>query len=200
MEANITTFSNTEKFFEYNDMMVRFKKAQRQGFAFELLWIVYSMLEDRASAFLYHIGFVNDDRQNIINETVVRNFIRDLINPRKIKSFGLDKLINKTEAIRLAVKWLDTVPAVGKYQKELKVLLKRGCIIDISFLDCLDNIDDWRIKRNKLTHELFLGHGYKYDELLSLADEGYKLARTLDNAANALRKRNNRVNIRTMFS
>jgi len=102
--------------------------------------------------------------------------------------------------MKAIVSWAKNKPAENEYQKELKILLCRGSIMDDSFIECLNNVDIWREKRNALTHALFIHDIYSENDLLTLSEEGDRLARTLDNAVSTLRKYSKRNDIRKKFN
>ena len=192
---------NADKYDSYKLLMARYKKAARQGFYFEMLWILYAMFEDRTSAFLYYMGFVTEDRKKAVGAKNIQQSMRGVLKLVDKATFDFGTLYGKTLTIKKAVSWAKNTPASDDYQKELKLLLNRKAINSPEFLQCLDGIDYWRDKRNGLTHALFSIHSYETaKELQPLAEQGYKLARTLDNAVGALRKRDRQNSIRENFN
>jgi len=195
-----TVQGNADKYDSYKTLMARYKKANQQNFFFEMLWILYAMFEDRTSAFLYYIGFVTEDRRKVVGAKDIQKSIRGVLQLGEKANFDFGTLYGKTVTIRKATEWMKNTPASDEYQKELKILLNRKAISSPEFLQCLDDIDFWRDKRNGLTHALFSVHSYETaKELKPLAEQGYQLARTLDNAVSALRMRDRQSSIRAKF-
>ena len=195
-----TVNGNADKYDSYKMLMARYKKANQQDFFFEMLWILYAMFEDRTSAFLYYIGFVTEDRKKVVAAKNIQKSIREVLKLGEKANFDFGTLYGKTAAIKKAVTWAQNTQVTDEYQKELKTLLNRKAINSPDFILCLDGIDFWRNKRNGLTHALFSIHSYETaKELKPLTEQGYQLARTLDNAVSALRKRDQQNSIRKKF-
>ena len=195
-----TVQGNAVKYDSFKALMTRFKKANQQDFFFEMLWILYAMFEDRTSAFLYYIGFVTEDRRKAVGDKNIQKSIRGVLKLGEKASFDFGTLYGKTLSIKKTVTWMQNAEASDEYQRELKILLNRKAIKSPEFLQCLDGIDFWRDKRNGLTHALFSVNSYETaNELRPLTEQGYQLARTLDNAVSALRKRNLQNSIREKF-
>jgi len=112
---------NADKYESYKNLMSRYKKANQQEFFFETLWILYAMLEDRTSAFLYYIGFVAENRQKVIGTKNIQQSIRDVLKLGEKASFDFGTLYGKTVTIRKVTKWAQNFPAIDEYQKELKI-------------------------------------------------------------------------------
>jgi len=199
--AKKTVQGNADKYDSFRILMARYKKASQQGFYFEMIWILYAMFEDRTSAFLYYAGFVNEDRHKVVGDKNVQQSIRGVLKLGEKATFDFGTLYGKTLAIKKAAAWAQKATPSGEYQKELKLLLNRKAICSPEFAQCLDGIDFWRDKRNGLTHALFSTKSYEMaQELKPLAEQGYQLARTLDNAVSALRRRDQKNSIRKMFN
>jgi len=198
--ATKTVSGNADKYDSYKILMARYKKANQQEFFFEMLWILYAMFEDRTSAFLYYIGFVTEDRRKVVGAKNIQKSIREVLKLGEKASFDFGTLYGKTETIKKVTTWAQKASVSDEYQKELRMLLNRKPINSPDFLKCLQGIDSWRNKRNELTHALFSVTSYETaKELKPLTEQGYQLARILDNAVSALRKRDQQKSIRVMF-
>ena len=196
-----TVQGNADKYDSFKVLMARYKKANQQGFFFEMLWILYAMFEDRTAAFLYYIGFITEDRRKVVGAKNIQQSIRSVLKLGEKANFDFGTLYGKTATIRKATTWAQSVPVSDDYQKELKTLLNRKAISSPEFLKCLDGIDLWREKRNGLTHALFSENSYEMaGELKPLVEQGYQLARTLDSAVAALRNRDRQNSIREKFN
>ena len=196
-----TVQGNADKYDSYKTLMARYKKANQQDFFFEMLWILYAMFEDRTSAFLYYIGFVTEDRSKVVGVKDIQKSIREVLKLGEKASLDFGTLYGKTVTIKKVTTWTHSALASDDYQKELKKLMNRKAIVSPEFLKCLEGIDYWRNKRNGLTHALFSEHSYEMaKDLKPLVEQGYQLARTLDNAVGALRKRDQQNSIRKKFN
>ena len=195
-----TIQGNAGKYDSFKMLMSRYKKANQQDFFFEMLWILYAMFEDRTSAFLYYIGFVTENRSKVTGDKNIQKSIREILKLGEKASFDFGTLYGKTATIKKVAAWAQSATVSDEYQKELKILMNRKAINGPEFLQCLEGIDFWRDKRNGLTHALFSVHSYETaKELRPLAEQGYQLARTLDNAVSALRRRDRKNSIREKF-
>ena len=199
--ATKTVSGNADKYDSYKILMARYKKAAQQEFFFEMLWILYAMFEDRTSAFLYYIGFVTNDRKKVVGDKDIQKSIREVLKLKEKSNFDFGTLFGKTETIKTAITWVQKASTSDEYQKELRILLNRKAITSPDLLKCLNDLDTWRNKRNGLTHALFSVTSYETaKELKPLAEQGYQLARALDYAVSALRKRDQQNSIRKMFN
>ncbi len=54
---------NQAKGNSYRENFKRYKKAKESEFYLECLWILYAMIEDRSSAFLYYIGLTSESKR-----------------------------------------------------------------------------------------------------------------------------------------
>ena len=196
-----TVSGNADKYDSFKILMARYKKANQQDFFFEMLWILYAMFEDRTSAFLYYIGFVTEDRKKVVVAKNIQTSIREVLKLGEKASFDFGTLYGKTETIKKATTWAQKTSVSDEYQKELRMLLNRKPINSPDFLKCLQGIDVWRNQRNELTHALFSVTSYETAKKLKpLTEQGYQLARMLDNAVSALRKRSQQHSIREIFN
>jgi len=191
---------NVDKHDAYKVLMAKYKQARQQGFYFEMIWILYAMFEDRASAFLYYCGFVSDNRRKVVTDKETQKSIRKVLKLSDKANFDFDTLAGKTTTIRKAIKWVQNEEASDDYQKDLYQLLNRKAVTDPSFLECLAGMDYWRDKRNGLTHALFSVKSYEMaNELKPLTEQGYKLARALDSVVSALHRRDQQSSIREKY-
>ncbi len=75
-----TVADNNEKGISYKENLKRYGKADKSGFYLECLWILYAMLEDRTSAFLYYLGFTsNQNREAVTGSKKIKK--RNTANP-----------------------------------------------------------------------------------------------------------------------
>lgn len=173
--------SNKQKRNTYAFIMEQYKKAVENGFYGEAELIVYAYLEDRLRSFLYYSDALNTRNSNNINENMISIYgseksIKDI----SAKIEVIKKAINIT---RLKRDFSDNEYAahlIKVYQvsldtKELRVLLNK--------------IDKWRDYRNEVVHALL---NKDIDDLhltfKSHVEEGFLLARRIDNAVNQLKR------------
>ena len=71
--------SNMEKKTAYQIQMERFKRAKAGGFQLEAIFILYALIEDRLSAFLFHAGITNATREKITEDNSVASLLKDTI-------------------------------------------------------------------------------------------------------------------------
>lgn len=191
---------NYEKSLSYRENMSRYNKAKKAGFYFECLWILYAMLEDRTSSFFYHLGFTSKAKRNRVTGTEkIKKEIRAILGMRvEDTKYRFDTMSGKLERIRTLKEWsLREDEAATAYQAAVRDAVQQACAVE-GFENCLSYLDnEWRDKRNQLTHALFNKSAfYAGEELLPLVEEGYRAARTMDKAVSQLKKKNLRKRFR----
>lgn len=192
MQAIKIVADNQEKYISYQKNFIRYKKAKASGFYLECAWILYAMLEDRASAFLYHIGFTSEEkRTSITHSKKIKKQIRSILGMADEKEkYKFETISGKLLRINGAIAW--SVKANGEitdYQKSIKkVLIKLAN--DEAFMATLKYLDnEWRDSRNQLTHALFNKDPETVSFiLLPFIEGGYKAIRALDSAVDKLKK------------
>ena len=71
---------NQEKGLSYKENFKRYKKAKASEFYLECIWILYAMIEDRTSSFLYYIGFTSEkNRSSVTGTKKIKKEIRKVI-------------------------------------------------------------------------------------------------------------------------
>jgi hypothetical protein len=69
---NQAQISNMQKYFNYQEQMVRLKKALAAQFYLEAIFIEYAVMEDRLESILRHSGVFNPKRHNKIKSKLGR--------------------------------------------------------------------------------------------------------------------------------
>lgn len=183
--------NNKEKGVSYKENFKRYNKAKASEFYLECLWILYAMLEDRSSAFLYYLGFTkSSNRNSVTTSKKIKPQVRQILNitGSNVK-YKFDTISGKLARILDVIEWsqLD-IDTPTDYQ-----LTIRKAIVKIQTTTELVNAltylnDEWRDKRNQLTHSLFNKEPQMVlSELKPLVEKGYIAARVLDKAVRQLK-------------
>lgn len=184
--------NNKEKGNSYQQNFRRYNKAKTSEFYLECLWILYAMIEDRTSSFLYYIGFVSETKRSSATGTrKIKKEIREVLDMKTPNAkYKFDTISGKLGRIKELLVWCKTdLEEASDYKKVLaKALLPVAESEElVSALDYLDS--EWRDKRNQLTHSLFNKNpDAVLVELLPLVENGYIAARQLDTAVREVKK------------
>lgn len=187
-----TVADNIEKGLSYKKNFKRYNKAKASEFYLECLWILYAMLEDRTSAFLYYLGFTSDKkRSSATGSKKIKQQVRQILQMTENNAkYKFDTISGKLSRITDVITWSKNVDGeISDYQIAVKKAVKfisdnEDFISSLTYLN-----DEWRDKRNQLTHSLFNKDPYTViDELKSLIEKGYIAVRVFDNAVAQLKK------------
>lgn len=190
----MTLQSGDEKKQVYNLNFGRYNKAKSSGFYLECLWILYSFLEERSSAFLYHVGVTSEkDRKKVTSKKFVVLDIRKVFNLTNENSirYNLDSLSGKLMRIKQILDCnYDNFDTKDQYMLKLQNVAKE-INSKKEYLTCLEYLQNqWRQERNELTHALFSKKYFdKYDELLPIIDAGYNNIRVFDNMVKLVKRK-----------
>lgn len=180
-----------EKGISFSENFKHYNKAKESGFYFECLWILYAMLEDRVSAFLYYLGFTKTDNADQATDCEkIRLQIRQMLNlAENKKKFSIGTLNQKLSKIVDVFAWCDSIEPNADYQKAVKKAIQRVSK-NQDFLDALKYMkDEWCDKRNQLVHALFNKDPQAVIlELQPLVEQGYMAVRKMDNAVKQLKR------------
>lgn len=188
-----TVANNKEKYVTYQVYMQRFKKAKESEFYLECLWILYAMIEDRTSAFLYHIGFTAEQKRSAVTgSNKIKKDIREIfgLEDNKNIKYKFDTLRGKLNRIEELLKWCEVEhETLSNFQKNL-VEIMLPIAESSEFRDTLNYLElEWRDKRNQLIHTLFNKNSAAVTaELCQLVEEGYIAVRKLDDAVKKVKK------------
>jgi hypothetical protein len=204
MASKYTRVSNNiEKSDAYKVQMSRLKQAREQGFYFEAVFILYAMLEDRLSSFLFHAGLINQARNKITTNKIIKPCLEEILLDLPKNNRNMAKISNKMLITQAIFKWsknpeiLSSNMAQKDYRSILYQQLNR-CAGEGEMILTLDKILDWCQTRNELVHALLNKNIANQEESLrALTEEGYSLARQLDNFVRSFKVRNS---IRKQFN
>lgn len=194
-----TVADNIEKGLSYKENFKRYNKAKASEFYLECLWILYAMLEDRTSAFLYYLGFTGDKKRfSATGSKKIKQQVRQILQMTENNAkYKFDTISGKLSRITDVIAWSKTGDCeISDYQIAVKKAVKfisdnEDFISALAYLN-----DEWRDKRNQLTHSLFSKDpDTVIAELKSLIEKGYIAVRVFDNAVAQLKK----VKIRNRF-
>ena len=183
---------NKEKGVSYKENFKRYNKAKASEFYLECLWILYAMIEDRTSSFLYYIGFTSEkNRSSVTGTKKIKKEIREILEIKQQNAkYRFNTLSGKLTRIKELLMWCSKEhETLTDYQKALIKTLKP--VADSSdFKNALNYLEsEWRDKRNQLTHSLFNKNpNTVFAELLPLVENGYTAARKLDATIREIKK------------
>lgn len=183
---------NQEKGLSYKENFKRYNKAKASEFYLECIWILYAMIEDRTSSFLYYIGFTSEKKRSSVTGTKkIKKEIRDvLVMEQPNAKYKFDTLSGKLTRIKELLIWCKKDHEdLSDYQKALVKALQ-PVADNLEFNKALNYLEtEWRDKRNQLTHSLFnKDPGAVVAELLPMVENGYVAARQLDATIREIKK------------
>lgn len=195
---------NNEKYISYQENFKRYYNAKKSGFYLECLWILYAMMEDRTSAFLYHIGFTAEKKRTApAGSKKIRKEIREILGIEDTTNirYNFDSFGGKLSRIKQLLEWCNIKhDELSIYQQDLIKIIQP--VADSSeFIETLDYLEtEWRDKRNQLVHALFNKNtSVVMDELCRLVEDGYNAIRQLDAAVKKVKSKVKKQNIRLKF-
>ena len=188
-----TVDSYIEKGLSFKENFSRYKKAKSSGYYLECLWILYAMIEDRTSAFLFYIGFTGKTkRSSVTGSKKIKIQIREILGMMKSNDkYKFDTLSGKLQRIAQLMEWSanNNQEKLSSYQKSVMQAIQ-SVMRDDDFSQSLNYLtNEWRDKRNQLTHSLFIKDPATVVlELAPLVEKGYAAARVLDKAVTVVKK------------
>ncbi len=185
--------NNYEKSITYKDQMARFKLATSQGFYYEGIFILYAMLEDRLSSFLFHAGVVDKSRQRITTNETVKHQLIPIINPDNSPNITVKKITSKIQIMQRIIAWSESYQVAESedtFQDILATCLNKSSGRE-EMKETLASIEKWCSSRNELVHALMNKSTDALEESLkSLVAEGYTHTRKLDNFVRSFKVHN----------
>lgn len=183
--------NNFEKKEIYAKEMEKYNLAIKSDFYLEAIVIVYAMIEDRLNAFLYHSGCCNRELK------VTKKFKNEIRNIWGIETsqqkISMKKISSKYNYIRNMLEWAEN--SCKDNESDFEILLKSKIEgIDVALLrDNIDKLENWCNLRNQIIHGLLNKNSTYLDEQLeTITNEGYKIARNID-AIISMYKRNDNI-------
>lgn len=187
----ITT--NMEKKTAYQIQMERFKRAKAGGFHLEAIFIIYALIEDRLSAFLFHAGVTNSTREKIARNGKVRPYLDRTLTVLNTRQPNIRNVSAKIKLIKELLEWSTDYTVNEPMLNYLDALYKqinRTAGSD-QMIDTLTRIEGWCASRNELVHALLNKKVENQEEVLQeLVDEGEALNRLLQNFVKSFKVRN----------
>lgn len=183
---------NKEKGVSYKENFKRYNKAKASEFYLECLWILYAMIEDRTSSFLYYIGFTSEkNRSSVTGTKKIKKEIREILEMEQPNAkYKFDTISGKLTRIKELLVWCKREhESLSDYQQALVKAIQ--LVADsLEFENALNYLEsEWRDKRNQLTHSLFNKNpDAVLAELLPLVENGYIAARQLDAGIREIKK------------
>lgn len=185
--------NNQEKFITYKAQMERFKLARDQGFLFEAIFILYAVMEDRLSSFLFHAGVSNCNRDKITTNKKVRPQLDEIFTHEDKNLFTVRKISNKIDLIQSLLTWAGTYGFDDSSTDFKDILAKQVNQTPkaAEMISILGEIQNWCRSRNELVHAL-LNRKVENQEarLQLLTDDGYTYCRKLNNFVRSFKKGN----------
>jgi len=175
--------NNNEKGDTITKLIKKYNLAYKNEFYFECLWILYTIIEDRTSAFFYHLGFVNGNNRNKVIGSKHKQDVRIILNMNiDDTKYGFDKLSGKLNNMEKIIDWsFRDINTLTSYQKDIKKIITKYVEYDdikftINYLQ-----EDWRNIRNELTHGLCRKNMDAVNSSIKeLIDNGYVSVRKID--------------------
>ena len=189
--ATITT--NMEKKTAYQLQMERFKRAKAGGFYLEAIFILYALIEDRLSAFLFHAGITNATREKITRNGKIRPHLDSALTVLNTKQPNIRNVSAKIKLIKELMAW-STDYSVNEptlnYLDALYKQINRTAGRD-QMIETLTRIEGWCTYRNELVHALLNKKVEDQEKILQdLVYEGEACNRSLQNFVKSFKNRN----------
>lgn len=189
--APITT--NMDKKTAYQIQMKRFKHAKAGGFHLEAIFILYALIEDRLSAFLFHAGITNATRVKITRNGKVRPHLDSALTVLNTKQPSIRNVSAKIKLIKELLAWSMNYTVnepAHNYPDALRKQINRTAGKD-QMIDTLTRIEGWCASRNELVHALLNKKIENQEEMLqALVAEGEACNRQLQNFVKSFKVRN----------
>ena len=178
---------NKEKFFTYTELTGKYNIAMENDFYFEVMFIVYAMMEDRLRSYLYYLGCLRSKESYKFDNSNVQSIIETLAQkhlPKKERdSLDIKNISGKRNVISATLNW-----ALAGYEGsdcEYLAAVKALYEDKLNVAECLDMLKksaEWCEYRNELIHAMMNKNIESlYSELSDKAVEGMTIARYFDN-------------------
>ena len=188
---------NSEKQLTYQNNMSRYNRAMNNGFFYEAIVIDYAMIEDRLLPMIYHMGFrVNRDKLKISgkNKAFLQRIVPEYKLEKESSTLGIISIAGKLKIVSCVYRWAAETEEDYSDNRYLSVLKSQieGTDIGLMFTT-IDEINLWKDYRNEVIHSLLNKNTAGMSEQLpTIAEEGMRLARILNNQ-NRILKSGNRI-------
>jgi hypothetical protein len=182
-----------EKKTAYQIQMERFKRAKAGGFHLEAIFILYALIEDRLSAFLFHAGITNATRQRITKNGKVGPHLKGAITLLNNQQTNIRTMSAKVKLIKELLTWSGSYTINEPSLNYLDALCKQinKTAGKEGMIDTLTRIEEWCACRNELVHALLNKKVENQEEVLqNLVTEGEDCNRLLQNFVKSFKVRN----------
>jgi hypothetical protein len=179
--------NNKEKGNTYKNMFARFKKAIKNEFYFEAIFIDYAMLEDRLTSFLKYLGIVIPSIDRLRINDNYYNSINNLFNDYNNSKLEINNISVKINLIKYLIKSYK-LNSLEKYNlNNLRPVIES---ININTLETtLNELEGWIIKRNNLIHDLMEKEISSINDNLSdVAESGNLYVRSIDTQVSKIKE------------
>ncbi len=186
---------NQEKFMTYKELMKRHKSAMKQEFYFEAMFIVYAMMEDRLTTYLYYIGCIKDRNTFCFDNPKVSDILKKLAKKyldKKEKRLSVNTISGKRNIIRATLLWAENgfEDCEGDYLEVLRKVYQKKTDPTL-FMEMLTQAENWCEYRNELVHGMMNKNiSSLYETLHTKADEGLEIVRYFDKTVQKLKYKN----------
>ena len=185
--------SNMEKKTAYEIQMEHFKRSKAGGFHLEAIFILYALIEDRLSAFLFHAGITNATREKITRNGKVRPHLDSALTVLNTKQPSIRNVSAKIKLIKELLAWSTDYTVNEPAHNYLDALHKQinRTAGKEQMIETLTRIEGWSASRNELVHALLNKKVENQEELLqALVAEGEVCNRSLQNFVKSFKVRN----------
>ena len=184
---------NKDKQQTYRQLMGRYNAAVKYKFYLEAMMIDYSMIEDRLTSILYHLGVLPNRKTLKISAAKTKNQIRKIVNDYlgKERNISLTNITGKITVLKAILNWVNETEYTSN-DKYLEVLKKQCESMDIGgTLDMLTDIEVWVKYRNEIMHAaLNKNIESLYSDMYEKVEAGKAYGRFLDGQERIAKKGN----------
>lgn len=172
----------------------RYKLAVKYQFYFEALMIDYALLEDRLTSILYHSGVLPNRQTLKMSARPTKDALRLILvsygDFRENEAVKLTQISGKVRVIEAIANWAKNVKDGYRDNRYLSTLKSQYESIDLECLqDTLHDIGSWCDYRNEVVHAALNKNLESLSsEIGNRAEEGFRLANTLDNQERLIKK------------
>lgn len=178
--------ANLEKGEMYKKTIQRYNAAYKNGFYFECILLVYSLLEDRFTDFFVKTEFATKNNGTVEFKRNRKSDLSELgISGNRC---SLDKLCNKINMVKALIeKSSESIQFKSLYLQAALNVIRRNNFQNVLTDSFFADVDAWRIKRNGIIHGLLNKKKDIFDSLDVFVDNGFTLFRTFDRCVNKLK-------------
>lgn len=184
---------NRDKQRTYQEQLKKHKRAMTGEFYFEAIMIDYALMEDRLHSMLYHMGFLADRLDIKLykkHRPLLVEMVTACMGAEATKKLGISNITGKLKLVRSVAHW--AANSAQEQPDPYRTALRSRCReLDLQELErTLDAVVNWCEYRNEIVHAMMNKNMDSLSQFLrERAEEGLKLARTLDSQLRILKKR-----------